>query len=119
LKTPGSNGLSASHTINGHSIVLRLAYGNVRFLFGADLNEESEDRLLTNATSEGLSLAAEILKVPHHGSADFSPRMLEAVKPVVSIVSSGDRRDEEYIHQRAGLVRALSRAEGHGGEAAH
>jgi hypothetical protein len=45
------------------------------------LNEQSEDRLLTNATTEGLSLAAEILKVPHHGSPDFSPRMLEAVKP--------------------------------------
>jgi beta-lactamase superfamily II metal-dependent hydrolase len=110
LKTPGSNGLSASHTINGHSIVLKLTYGNVRFLFGADLNEESEDRLLTNATSEGLSLAAEILKVPHHGSADFSPRMLEAVKPVVSVVSCGDENAaKEYIHPRAGLVGALGK----------
>jgi beta-lactamase superfamily II metal-dependent hydrolase len=110
LKTPGSSGLSASHTINGHSIVLRLAYGNVRFLFGADLNEESEDRLLTHATSEGFSLAAEILKVPHHGSADFSPRMLEAVKPVVSVVSSGDETAaKEYIHPRAGLVGALGK----------
>ena len=110
LKTPGSSALSASHTINGHSIVLRIAYGNVRFLFGADLNEESEDRLLTNATSEGLSLTAEILKVPHHGSADFSPRMLEAVKPVVSVVSSGDENvAKEYIHPRAGLVGALGK----------
>ncbi len=110
LKTPGSGSLSASHTINGHSIVLRLAYGNVRFLFGADLNEESEERLLTNATSEGLSLAAEVLKVPHHGSADFSPRMLEAVKPVVSVVSSGDENaTKEYIHPRAGLVGALGK----------
>jgi beta-lactamase superfamily II metal-dependent hydrolase len=53
-------------------------------VFGSDpttLNEQSEDRLLTNATTEGLSLAAEILKVPHHGSPDSSPRMLEAVKP--------------------------------------
>ena len=33
---------------------------------------------------------AEVLKVPHHGSADFSPRMLEAVKPVLSVISSGD-----------------------------
>jgi beta-lactamase superfamily II metal-dependent hydrolase len=110
LKTPGSSALSASHTINGHSIVLRLAYGNVRFLFGADLNEESEDRLLTHAASEGFSLAAEILKVPHHGSADFSPRMLEAVRPVVSIVSSGDENaTKEYIHPRAGLVGALGK----------
>ena len=110
LKTPGSHGLSASHTINGHSIVLRLVYGNVRFLFGADLNEESEDRLLTRATSDGASLAAEVLKVPHHGSADFTPRMLEAVKPVASVVSSGDENaTKEYIHPRAGLVGALGK----------
>jgi beta-lactamase superfamily II metal-dependent hydrolase len=110
LRTPGSNGLSASHTINGHSIVLKLTYGNVRFLFGADLNEESEDRLLTHATAEGFSLTAEVLKVPHHGSADFSPRMLEAVKPVVSVVSSGDENAaKEYIHPRAGLVGALGK----------
>ena len=110
LKTPGSKGLSASHTINGHSIVLKVTYGNVRFLLGADLNEESEDRLLTHATQNGYSLASEILKVPHHGSADFSPRMLEAVKPVVSIVSSGDENSaKEYIHPRAGLVGALGK----------
>jgi beta-lactamase superfamily II metal-dependent hydrolase len=110
LKTPGGNSLSASHTINGHSIVLKLTYGNVRVLFGADLNEESEDRLLSHANAEGFSLAAEILKVPHHGSADFSPRMLEAIKPVVSVVSSGDENSaKEYIHPRAGLVGALGK----------
>jgi beta-lactamase superfamily II metal-dependent hydrolase len=110
LRSPGSNSLSASHTINGHSIVLRLTFGNVNFLFGADLNEESEDRLLTRAREDGFSLTSEILKVPHHGSADFSPRMLEAVKPVVSVVSSGDENvTKEYIHPRAGLVGALGK----------
>lgn len=100
----------AGHTINGHSIVLRLTYGNVRFLFGADLNEESEERLLVKAREENQSLTAEFLKVPHHGSADFSPRMLEAVRPVVSVVSSGDESSvKEYIHPRAGLVGALGR----------
>jgi beta-lactamase superfamily II metal-dependent hydrolase len=110
LKQPGGRSLSASHTINGHSIVLKMTYGHVRFLFGADLNEESEDRLLSKATEENVSLTAEILKVPHHGSADFSPRMLEAVKPVVSIVSSGDENAaKEYIHPRAGLIGALGK----------
>jgi beta-lactamase superfamily II metal-dependent hydrolase len=100
----------ASHTINGHSVVLKLTYGNVRFLFGADLNEPSQERLLQRAGQDSLSLTAEILKVPHHGSADFSPRMLEAVRPVVSVVSSGDESAaKEYIHPRAGLVGALGR----------
>ena len=110
LHTPGSSGLSPSHTINGHSVVLRLTYGNVRMLFGADLNAESEQTLLARAREDNKSLASEVLKVPHHGSADFSPRILEAIQPVVSVVSSGDENAaKEYIHPRAGLVGALGR----------
>jgi beta-lactamase superfamily II metal-dependent hydrolase len=110
LKTPGSSSLSASHTVNGHSIVLKLTYGNVRFLFGADLNEESEESLLERARKDNISLAAEVLKVPHHGSSDFSPRILEAIRPVVSVVSSGDEnKAKEYIHPRSGLIGALGR----------
>ena len=110
LKTPGSKSLSASHTVNGHSIVLRLTHGNVRFLFGADLNEESEEALVERAQRDGRSLESEVLKVPHHGSADFSPRMLEKVRAVVSVVSCGDENpSKEYIHPRAGLVGALGK----------
>lgn len=110
LRTPGSSSLSAGHTINGHSIVLRLSYGNVRFMFGADLNDESQHMLLARAREDGVSLAAEVLKVPHHGSADFSGDMLDAIRPVVSVVSSGDESgSKEYIHPRAGLVGALGK----------
>jgi hypothetical protein len=110
LRRPGSSSYSAAHTVNGHSVVLKLVYGNVRFLFGADLNEESEERLASHARATGDSLAAEVLKVPHHGSADFSPRMLEAVRPVVSVISSGDESTaREYIHPRAGLVGAVGK----------
>lgn len=107
---PFLHGNSASHTVNGHSIVLKLTYGNVRFLFGADLNEDSEERLLVRAREDEVALASEVLKVPHHGSHDFSARMLEAVSPVVSVVSSGDEsKKKEYIHPRAGLVGALGK----------
>ncbi|HEU4591736.1 MAG TPA: hypothetical protein VFS13_12580, partial [Steroidobacteraceae bacterium] len=110
LHKPGTHSNSASHTINGHSVVLRFSYGNVRLLFGADLNEESENSLVTRARNDGKTLASEILKVPHHGSADFSPSMFEAVRPVVSVISSGDENPtKEYIHPRAGLVGALGK----------
>ena len=110
LKTPGSSSLSDSHTVNGHSIVLKLNYGNVRILFGADLNEESEEALLGRARADNISLTAEVLKVPHHGSSDFSPRILESIRAVVSIVSSGDENSaKEYIHPRSGLMGALGR----------
>jgi hypothetical protein len=110
LRSPATGTLSAGHTINGHSIVLRLTYGNVRFLFGADLNAESEQLLLARARADGTSLTSEVLKVPHHGSADFSPAILDAIRPVVSVISSGDESgSKEYIHPRAGLVGALGK----------
>jgi hypothetical protein len=59
----------------------------------------SEERLVERARNDHLSLAGEVFKVPHHGSADFSPAMFEAVRPVVSVVSSGDECTfKEYIH---------------------
>ena len=53
---------------------------------------------------------SEVFKVPHHGSADFSGAMFQAVSPVVSIVSSGDESArKEYIHPRATLMGALGK----------
>lgn len=101
-------GESASHTINGHSIVLKLAYGGFTFLLAGDLNEESQADLLA---TDPARLRADVFKVPHHGSADFSPEFLAAVAPLVSVVSSGDENArKEYIHPRATLMAALGRA---------
>ena len=110
LDTGGFKGKSASHTINGHSIVLRLRFGSFAFLFAGDLNDEAE-RTITKAHNDGaLNIRAEVFKVPHHGSADFSGAFLEAVAPVVSVVSSGDENArKEYIHPRSTLVGALGR----------
>jgi beta-lactamase superfamily II metal-dependent hydrolase len=103
-------GLSASHTINGHSIVFRLTYGGFAYLFTGDLNDEAS-RFLTREHNAGrLNLMAEVFKVPHHGSADFSGAMFQAVSPVISIVSSGDESaQKEYIHPRATLLGALGK----------
>ncbi|HEU0300510.1 MAG TPA: MBL fold metallo-hydrolase [Longimicrobium sp.] len=104
---PKFKGKSASHTINGHSLILRLRYGNVRFMLSGDLNEEAEEHL-TELQAE--RVRAEVLKVPHHGSADYSAAFLKTVAPVVSVVSSGDENEQaEHIHPRATLVGALGR----------
>jgi beta-lactamase superfamily II metal-dependent hydrolase len=106
----GNREPSASHTINGHSIVLQLQYGNVKFLFTGDLNEESEEELLERSDTDSFDLKSHVFKVPHHGSADFLPKFLQAVSPVVSVVSSGDESTfKEYIHPRATLMAALSK----------
>ena len=99
---------SASHTINGHSIALRLTFGNIRFNLTGDLNKESLQRMKESLTPADLE--AEIVKAPHHGSSDFDLETLKSMKPLVALVSSGDESgDKEYIHPRAPLMAALGR----------
>jgi beta-lactamase superfamily II metal-dependent hydrolase len=103
-------GFSASHTINGHSIVLKLVYGGFSFLLAGDLNDQAERHLVRQHNQGNLNLRADVLKVPHHGSADFSPAFFEAVGATVSVISSGDESEmKEYIHPRATLVGSLGR----------
>ena len=103
-------GKSASHTINGHSIVFRLEYGKWSFLYAGDLNEQAEGTLEEAHDRGEISLRSDVFKVPHHGSADFSPRFFERVSPLVSVVSSGDENArKEYIHPRATLMSALGK----------
>lgn len=103
---------SASHTINGHSIVLRLTLGNVSVLLAGDLHEAAEDELVNRHNKGDVCLRADVFKVPHHGSDDVSRSFIRAVEPIVSIISAGDedaRRD--YLHPRANLLAMLGRAE--------
>jgi hypothetical protein len=103
-------GTSASHTINGHSIVFRLSYGGFSYLFCGDLNDEASRFLAREHNAGTLNLRSEVFKVPHHGSADFSAAFVQSVSPVVSIVSSGDENArKEYIHPRATLMGALGK----------
>jgi beta-lactamase superfamily II metal-dependent hydrolase len=86
-----------SHTINGHSLLLRLTYGDRTFLLGGDLNIPSEEYLL-NEWGPGV-FRVDVAKACHHGSSEFTIPFLEAVKPRATVFSSGD--NENYAHPRA------------------
>ncbi len=59
-----------------------------------------------------INISSEILKVPHHGSSDFDSKFLKNVKPIISIISSGDECvKKEYIYPSANLVGALGKYE--------
>jgi competence protein ComEC len=65
--------------INNDSVVIRLTYDEVTFLFIGDMTAMAERDLLTRRRSK---LQATVLQVPHHGSAtSLSSQFLEAVSP--------------------------------------
>jgi hypothetical protein len=94
----------ASHTVNGHSVVLRLTYGDVSILLSGDLNVPGAQHLMQDpATAERMS--AHLFKSPHHGSHEYDLAFLEAVRPQISTISSGDTPD--HGHPRASFMGAL------------
>jgi competence protein ComEC len=93
-----------SHTINGHSVVLRVACGEVSILLAGDLNTDGEDHLLQDPQTAA-KMDAHVLKAPHHGSHEFSRKWLDAVNPQISVISSGD--DTDHGHPRAVFLGAM------------
>lgn len=96
----------SSHTINGHSLVLRFDYGDRRILLGGDLNREAEDHLLTHYSGSS-PFRVDVAKACHHGSADFTTDFLDAVSPYATVFSTGD--DENYAHPAADALGAAGR----------
>jgi glyoxylase-like metal-dependent hydrolase (beta-lactamase superfamily II) len=96
-----------SHTINGHSVVLRLNYGEVSILFSGDLNVEGAKHLLAEPALV-TKMDAHVFKAPHHGSHEFHLPFLEAVRPQISVISSGD--DPDHGHPRAVFVGGVGSA---------
>jgi competence protein ComEC len=82
---PPSSGFSAK-TANDNSLVLRLSDGRIHFLLTGDIEEHAEEKLV----EENAPLAADFLKVPHHGSKTSSTAaFLAAVAPRTAAVSVG------------------------------
>ena len=74
------------------SVVVRIEFGTVRFLLTGDAEGPEEDWLVRRAEAAGddASLAADVLKVAHHGSATSSTAaFVNAVHPRVALVSVG------------------------------
>ena len=81
---------------NNNSIVLRLSYGSINFLFTGDAEKEAEASILES----GLPVQADILKVGHHCSrTSSSAQFLEAVKPEVAVYMAGEGNRYGHPHQ--------------------
>ena len=71
---------------NDASLVLKLAMGRASFLLTGDIGKKREAALVRSRAD----LHAVVYKVPHHGSStSSSPEFLEAVGPLVDVISVG------------------------------
>jgi competence protein ComEC len=85
---------------NNSSAVLRVTAGGKRFLLTGDIEKEAELYLSDR------DLAADVLKVAHHGSrSSSSGRLLEQVRPRIAVISCG--RGNLFGHPHAEVVEAL------------
>ncbi len=84
--------------LNTNSIVLRISYGTINFLFTGDAGGEAETALVKS----GYAPDAQILKVGHHGSMHSSSEAFIArVHPETAIISLGLDNPYGHPHNRA------------------
>jgi competence protein ComEC len=103
---PDSAWTAALDDANDASVVVRVRYGDVRFLLTGDAETAEEAWLVQSA---GERLGADVLKVAHHGSrTSTSPSFLAAVRPRVALISVG--AGNRYGHPGARVVEDLTAA---------
>ena len=72
---------------NNNSLVVKVSFGNVSFLFPGDIMAEAERELLELA---GAEVACNVLLVPHHGSRSSSTEsFLSTIQPQIAVISAG------------------------------
>ncbi|HYJ67508.1 MAG TPA: ComEC/Rec2 family competence protein [Nocardioidaceae bacterium] len=89
--------------VNDASVVLAVRTSGVSLLLTGDVEAPAQAALLRWGDR---ALRADVLKVPHHGSADQDPDFLCAVGPRLAIVSVG--ADNDYGHPVPSTLDVLS-----------
>lgn len=96
---------------NNASVVLAARTGDVDALLLGDVEREAaHDLLLRLRRDPGMSVAAggfEVVKTPHHGSANLDPDLMAAVRAPVGVISVG--ADNDYGHPAPAHLALLRR----------
>ncbi|MFH1563913.1 MAG: DNA internalization-related competence protein ComEC/Rec2 [Nitrospirota bacterium] len=71
---------------NNNSVVVKIVYQDISFLFSGDIENKAEQKLLPFKDM----LASTILKIPHHGSKKcYYPPFIKLVNPKIGIITVG------------------------------
>lgn len=82
--------------LNNFSAVLKITYGNQKFLFMGDAEIEVEKEIKTD-------VSADVIKVGHHGSkSSSSEEFVNKVNPNYAVISVG--KDNKYNHPNEEIV---------------
>jgi competence protein ComEC len=94
----------ASDDLNNSSIVCRLHYGSISFLFTGDIEDFAADDLFRH----NADLKAAVLQIPHHGGyMRAMPDLIEAVAPSIAVIQVGTN---SFGHPHSSVLNALDRA---------
>lgn len=86
-------GTEEESDLNNTSIVLKVTYQNVSFLFTGDASTKVEESLNEN------DLQSTVLKIGHHGSSTATnEKFLNTVNPQYAIISVGKNNQYEHPH---------------------
>jgi competence protein ComEC len=95
--------------LNNGSVVLTIEMDGIRLLLTGDIEAEAERTLAEEA---GDRMAAEILKVAHHGSrSSTTPLLLEKIRPRVALISCGEHNS--YGHPAEEVLDRLRESGAH------
>ena len=88
--------------LNNNSIVNRITFGDIDFLFTGDIEEEAASDLLRRQ----VDISADVLLIPHHGGyfESVTP-FLEAVSPHLAVLQVGRN---PFGHPHPAIIDALS-----------
>ena len=89
---------------NNTSIVGKLVFSDISFLFTGDIYKEVEKELIDG----GVDVDSDILKISHHGSkTSTSEEFLKEVSPEIAVISVG--KNNSYNHPHQEVLEVLSK----------
>lgn len=99
--SPAEKIIGTRSDANNNSLILKITYFQRSVLLAGDAEAEVEEELIKSSGD----LAAEVVKVPHHGSGYFAENFFSEVNPQVAVISVG--ANNRFGHPAARTLETL------------